>query len=384
MTQHNALDLPRREADLYAAFCDRTVEHRLQAECFDGVWRHLAQSRHTRQRRPGSEGHITLLYGPTGVGKTALWEACMGNCKAMHVQRALPGRLPHLYTLCDVPTSGVWQMKPFYENTLAAADEILAGQKQLVTPNTVPQASWHSTTAGLRRATLNVLKHREPFVFCIDEAHHLGIHSSDAQKEINLDAIKTFADEAAVPILMIGSYELSDFQSRSGRLGRRVRSFHLPRYDIEKSDDQLEYKSVVFFFSEHLPQNGFSLYDEYLVLMEQTLGCVGLLKQWLQRAYFRALWAGRREVRKVDLHEEAPTTDQVSQWLEEINTGEARLREYSRSGRPAVTATTTLQVATSSPKKATKTKGKSKGRKPFQRKTVEDPVGEAFRAKVAA
>ncbi len=373
MNTNTKRDLPTAEAALYAAFCDLKVEHRLQAECFDAVWRRLAQSRHTRQRRPGSEGEITLLYGPTGVGKTALWDACVDQCSALHVQRGLVGRLPHLYTLCDVPSNGIWQMKPFYENTLAAADEALIGQKQLVTPTTIAQASWHATTAGLRRATLNVLKHREPLVFCIDEAHHLGIHSSDEQKDKNLDAIKTFADEAAVPILMIGSYELIDFRSRSGRLGRRVRPIHLPRYNIERSDDQLDYKSVVHFFSERLPQVGLDLYAEFPVLMEQTLGCVGLLKQWLERAYFRALWAGRREIRKRDLQDEAPDTDLVTQWLEEINTGETKLREYARSGRTSAT-----------PLAARASRGKAGTRKPFRRKIAEDPVGGAQHAKVAA
>lgn len=367
-------DLPAAEAQLYAKFCELIVEHRLQADCRADVERHLAQSRHTIRRGSGSQGEIALLYGPTGVGKTALWDDCKDNCKSLHAQRGLPGKLPHLYTLCDVPSSGIWQMKQFYENTLEHADEMLINQKQLVTPITIAQASWTATTAGLRRATLNVLKHRQPFVFAIDEAHHLTIHSSEGQKDKNLDALKTFADEASVPILMIGSYELIDFRSRSGRLGRRVRPFHLPRYNIEKNEDQHEYKSVVNFFSERLGvQDGLDLNAEFYMLMDQTLGCVGLLKQWLERAYFRALWAGRRRMRRSDLQAEAPAAELVTQWLEEINTGEAKLREYARSERVS---------RSSSTKEASKTKARK--RKPFQRTVVEDQVGEARHAKVAA
>jgi len=375
--RHDDLDLPPTELALFTAFCDLQVAHRLQSQALDAVWRQLAQARHTRARRPGSEGQITLLYGPTGVGKTALWLACMERCRALHVQRGLTGLLPYLYTLCDVPTSGVWQMKPFFENALTAADEVLIGQKQLIRPVTVAQSSWQATTAGLRQATLNVLKNRQPPVFCIDEAHHLGIHSSDEQKDKNLDAIKTFADEAPVPILMIGSYELIDFHSRSGRLGRRTVPFHLPRYDIEKEDDQFEYLSAVNFFAERLPRGGVDLYAQGLDFMEQTLGCVGLLKQWLERAYFAALWAGRREIRTVDLQEVAPSAELVAQWLEEINVGEARLRE---SRRPSSTADARVSKTTA----RTKTKKKSPTRKLFQRTVGEDPVGAARTTKVAA
>ena len=366
------IDLPAEEARLYADFCELLVEHRLQAEALEDVWRRLAQSRHTRQSRPGSEGQITLLYGPTGVGKTALWDACMERCRALHRQRGLPGRLPYLYTLCDVPSTGIWQMKPFYAATLAAADEVLIKHKQLIKPATSVQTSWHATTAGLRQATLNMLKHREPPIFCIDEAHHLGIHSSDEQKEKNLDAIKTFADEASVPILMLGSYELIDFQSRSGRLGRRARPIHLPRYNIENGADQLEFKSVVYFFKKRLPQDGFDLYNEFPMFMEQTLGCVGLLKQWLERAYFTALWSGRRAVRRRDIQDEAPTPDLVNQWLDEINAGETRLREHGIS-------------ASRMPSKSKgKRKSQSHAKKPFQRSKLADPVGTARATKVAA
>jgi hypothetical protein len=266
-------------------------------------------------------------------------------------------------------------MKPFYSATLVAADEILIDQKQLITPSPTPQTSWRATTDGLRQATLNMLRHREPFVFCIDEAHHLGIHSSEDQKEKNLDAIKTFADAASTPILMIGSYELIDFRSRSGRLGRRARPVHLRRYLLDDEDDQNEFESVVTFFQDRLPKSGFAFADEYLSLMDQTLGCVGLLKQWLDRAYFNALWSERRDIRKRDLQDTAPSPDLVEQWLEEINAGETALRERADG-------TKTRTKSTTKATRAAKPRGPRP--KPFQRKTIADPVDTARHARVAA
>ena len=359
------LDLPPRDAALFAEFRKLQVAHRLQSDALDEVWRVVAQARHSRAAKPDGEGEITLLYGPTGVGKTALWDACRERAEACHQQRALNGRLAYLYTLCAVSGSGLWLMKEFYSATLAAADEILVQHKQLVKPVASAQSSWQATQAGLHLATLNMIKYRQPLVFAIDEAHHLGIHSSDQQKEKNLDAIKTFADQAVAPILMIGSYELIDFESRSGRLGRRVRAVHLPRYNIEKADDQFEYKSVVHFFSQRLPKGSTNLDDRFLFFMEQTVGCVGLFKQWLDRAYFRALWAGRRTVSDLDIDEVAPLPALVDQWLDEINAGETRLREqaHGSTGRAPTTR-----------RRGHRTK------KPFQRNQITDPVGTARRA----
>jgi len=175
---------------------------------------------------------------------------------------------------------------------------------------------------------------------------------------------------------MIGSYELIQFQSRSGRLGRRARPVHLRRYLLDDAEDQNEFESVVTFFQDRLPQSGFAFADEYLTLMDQTLGCVGLLKQWLDRAYFNALWSERRDMRKRDLQDTAPSPDLVERWLEEINTGETELRERAKGA----TKTQTKSIPKTTPA------GKTRGRrpKPFQRKTIADPVDTARHARVAA
>lgn len=351
------LELPPTAKAVFDAFCTLQVKHPRQATALDEVWRSLGQARQARQHRPDSDGEITLLYGPTGVGKTTLWEHVKQQALLVHVRRHLPGRLPYLYTLADVPMAGTVQMKSFYVATLTAADEVLIQHKQLVRPQAAPLPSWQATTAGLRQATLSMLKHRQPIVFCIDEAHHLGIHSTEKQREKNLDAIKTFADEATAPILMIGSYELIEFASVSGRLGRRVREVHLSRYDIDGAQDQRDFRSVVHFFSKRLPCEKYDLNADRRYFHDRTLGCVGLLKQWFERALYRALADGRLAVRERDIREAEPSRAVINQWIAEINAGEARLRVLATANQP------TLKAPRATPNK------------PFERKQITDPVG---------
>ncbi len=117
-------------------------------------------------------------------------------------------------------STGTVSTKSFYGKTLDAANDSLLPHHRVGRPS-------HGTTPteiALERATLRMLANRQPFVLCIDEAHHLGIHSTPQQREKNLDAIKTFANSAAVPILMMGSYELVEFGYLSGCRRRSTRS----------------------------------------------------------------------------------------------------------------------------------------------------------------
>lgn len=352
-----ALD-PKDEA-LFKAFIAVQVRHRRQADAFEEVWRSLGQALLAREQRPVGEGEITVLYGPTGVGKTSLWLKLRERAETLDRQRALRGSTPHLYVLADVPPSGTVRMKPFYVATLLEANEVLVKYKRVFTPGPDRPASWTATEAGLRQATLNMLKHRQPVVLCIDEAHHLASHSTEAQRAKNLDAIKAFADLTSVPLLLMGTYELAEFSSTSGRLGRRVREIHLPRYALDRADDRREFRGVIAFLAKRLPLQGYDMVADRAYLHERAQGCVGVLKQWCERALYRALSQGRPCICEDDMRAEEPKLATVNQWAAETSRGEARVRELH--ALPGVV----VNDRASQPRNA----------RPFRRARIADPVG---------
>lgn len=163
-------------------------------------------------------------------------------------------------------------------------------------------------------------------------AQHLGIHSSERQMANNLDAIKVFAKESEAPVLLIGTYQLVEFPALSGQLARLVRRVHFPRYDVESVEGRRGFRDVLYFFEKHVPfAENYRLLDEREMFHTRTIGCVGLLKQWLGRALFQALADGRSLVRRSDVERTAPRDGDVRVWLDEATRGEARLREFERN-----------------------------------------------------
>ncbi len=349
--------LSSRATSVYEDFLGLLVRHPLQEQAFEQVLASLTQAR--------GDGCLTVLFGPTGVGKTTLWELVTTAALKADQERAQAGTIPYLYVLADVPSSGTFQLKAFYYKTLSAADEILIDRK--IVPGAVrsPHPFSRSTSDALRTATMSMLRHRRPFVFCVDEAQHLGIHSSERQMANNLDAIKVFAKESEAPVLLIGTYQLVEFPALSGQLARLVRRVHFPRYDVGSVEGRRGFRDVLYFFEKHLPlAESYRLLDEREMFHTRTIGCVGVLKQWLGRALFRALADGRNAVRQSDVKRTAPQDGDVRVWLEEASRGEVRIRELERSA-PRARATA------------------PSGHKPFTRTRISDRVGTQSRAHAA-
>lgn len=178
-----------------------------------------------------------------------------------------------------------------------------------------------------------MLKNQRPIVMCIDEAHHLASHSTEAQRAKNLDAIKAFADDAPVPLLLMGTYELAEFASTSGRLGRRVREIHLARYSLDSTQDRREFRAVIAFLAKRLPLQGYDMLADHAYLQGRAQGCVGLLKQWCERALYAALADGRPHLRERDMKDAEPPVAVVNQWSAESARRGAPARAERHTGR---------------------------------------------------
>jgi hypothetical protein len=152
---------------------------------------------------------------------------------------------------------------------------------------------------------MNVLRHRRPLTFCIDEAQHMTYAGNVETLRMNIDNVKTIADESKVPILMVGTYELLRFSRTTGQLGRRVRHIGFAPYRADKADLKL-FLAAANFFRDRLPDAKLSFQPSahLNMLFAGSVGSVGLLKQWFERALYRAVAAGRSLITLLDFQSE--------------------------------------------------------------------------------
>lgn len=242
---------------------------------------------------------VILVAGPTGAGKTTLASKIYRKILEQHqerMQRELDF-VPVLYGNAIAPNGTSFSWKDFYIRLLERAIEPLIDRKLLLPKQQsfIPPAGRLSpyeanVPDALRRSVEECLRRRKTKLLIIDEAHHLLMVSNEKRLEFQFEAIKSLANETGVTILLIGTYKLLDIRDQSGQLMRRSEIIHFPRYDSRIKSDLLDFIGVLNSFSEHLPLLKKPLLSEHAEnFYLKTGGGIGILKDWLARAYERYL-----------------------------------------------------------------------------------------------
>jgi hypothetical protein len=274
------------------------------------------------------------------VGKTTLRK----RLEQKLLEKALPdlsqdrGRIPVVGVEAVAPESRSFNWKDYYTRSLFALEEPLIDYKfdygargiyrdslgQLVVePRVVAPA--------LRRALENTLRHRRPDVFFIDEGQHLAKMSSGQKLQDQLDCLKSLANMTGILHCLIGTYELLTFRNLSGQLSRRSVDIHFPRYQLDSLDDIQAFKSVLLTFQCQMPvEETPNLVPHWEYCYERTLGCIGILKNWLTRALKDALDEGAKTITLKHLERRAWSVAQCQRMFKEIQEGERQLTETAK------------------------------------------------------
>jgi hypothetical protein len=142
-----------------------------------------------------------------------------------------------------------------------------------------------------------------------------------------MDAVKSIVNLTGTLHLLAGTYELLDLCDLSAELARRAYDVHLPRYG-ESSHDRKIFANVVRSLVAHLPlpaQGDLSNLADYLY--ERSLGCVGILKDWLTEALALAIETGTTGVSEPELRNTGCGPGKLQAIRREIELGEWRRRE---------------------------------------------------------
>jgi hypothetical protein len=358
-------------------FLDLTVVHpRLQT-----AHQHLMRA----IRRPFS-GALVFVSGPAGVGKAVL--------PGLEVDR---GRIPVVAVEAPSSESGVFNWKDFYKRLLFAVDEPLVEHKvnpDIAAKDLSPQrVGQQAVTTELRLAIEQTLRHRRTSHILIDEAQHLSRIASGRRLQNQLDTLKSLSNMSGTLIVLFGSYELCHFRNLSGQLSRRSIDIHFPRYDSRLAEDVDAFRNLLFTFQCELPlQEEPDLDERWQYFYERSVGCGGVLKDWLSRAYEDALREGGKRLTAKQIERNELSTSQLDKMLDEALEGEQNLRDTeekrwklrARLGFEVITAESDSQgvrlEVQSRGESSVKVKAVRRKMAVGKRKPARDPIGEKRRA----
>lgn len=243
---------------------------------------------------PGSQDSILLVCGPTGAGKTTLSKSMVESSleQSRSKMEANAGVIPAIYV--EAPSSGEndFSWKLFYRRILTQLGDDLDAPKMLYgvdkeTGRAVrPRGSTGNSLAALRTAVERGLRERQVQFLVIDEAAHIIRQTRGNHRlEIQLDTLKSLANQCGTQMVLVGSYDLYQLVSLSAQLARRTHVLHFERYRDDRPEDVKAFGSCVLAFEKALPNLWRGQLTQYTKgLLENTLGCVGTLSSVLIRA----------------------------------------------------------------------------------------------------
>lgn len=148
--------------------------------------------------------------------------------------------------------------------------------------------------------------------------------SSGRRLQDQLDTIKSLANITNVIHVLIGTYELLPFVNLSAQLSRRTIDIHFSRYQIESKEDIIAFQSVINTFQKHLPLKVEpDLLNYWDFIYERTIGCIGIMKNWLERCLSDALNQNMKTIDYDLLKKHALSIEKAHKMATEATEGES-------------------------------------------------------------
>lgn len=332
-------------------------------------------------------GDVSLIFvfGPTGIGKTTL----RLRTEKRLIEEALSSlagdsaRVPVASVEAIAQGADNFHWRDYYHRALTVLDEPLLTDKVDYNERYIGHDNqgrvvidYRASSSQLRRALEKCLIHRRLTAFMVDEAQHLKKIPGGRRLLDQMDSIKSLSSLGSTRHVLFGTYELLALTDLSAQLNRRSLDIHLSRYRADCPEDVTAFKAVLWSFQRYLPlAEEPELLAHYDYLYEGSVGCVGILKEWLNRALAHALTNEQKTLTLKNLERSATPMRKLLRYAREIKEGEELLREREEQ-RAELRALLGVITATVEPAEQPTL---SRRRRVGERNPVRDTVGAAQR-----
>lgn len=290
-----------------------------------------------------------LIYGPSGVGKTTMINQITRrlNGTVNALSNGSLATVPLLLLETRPPDGGAFNRADYYRTALKVLGEPFYERRLLVDIDT--EQSWEkkgrsrtktaqfNDSPELRQALEETMARRGVRAVILDEAQHLmkiGSGASGGKLLDQLDWIKSMTNVTGVLHILIGTYELLNLRNLSGQASRRGLDIHFPRYLFQHEQDRQDFQGVLLALLKQVPLQVEipTLMEHWFYFYERSIGCVGVLKDWLIRAVAATLHDGADMLTLERLQDHALSLAQCERMAIEAVEGEQKL-SYMESRR---------------------------------------------------
>jgi DNA polymerase III delta prime subunit len=303
-------------------------------------------------QEPAGFAHV-LIYGPSGVGKTTMIRQISRRLNEIAATDRSSYRhdssesVPLLLLETRPPDGGAFNRADYYRTALKLLGEPFYERRLLVdidTEQTIEKkgrgrakATQFNDSPELRHALEAAMAKRGVRAVILDEAQHLmkvGSGASGGKLLDQLDWIKSMTNVTGVLHILIGTYELLNFRNLSGQASRRGLDLHFPRYLFQHEQDRQDFQGVLLALLKQVPITTDipALMQHWFYFYERSIGCIGVLKDWLIRAVAAAIRDGSDTLTQGRLEEHALSLSQCERMALDAIEGEQKLG-YSESRR---------------------------------------------------